>query len=59
MPWRLSMRSREQARMFLSRAKAFKEKAVQEHDRKQKEVLLTLAQQYRRLAKEAIKRPDD
>jgi hypothetical protein len=53
------MRSREQARMFLSRAKAFKEKAVQEHDRKQKEVLLTLAQQYRRLAKEAIKRPDD
>jgi hypothetical protein len=57
---RLSMRSQsEQAQMFMSRAMAFEEKAAQETDRKQKKVLLCLAEQYRRLADQATKGPYD
>ena len=45
--------------MFMSRAIAFEEKAAQERDRKQKKILLTLAQQYRQLAEQATKEPYD
>ena len=43
--------------MFMSRAIAFEEKAAGERDQKQKEILRTLAQQYRQLAEQAVKGP--
>jgi hypothetical protein len=47
----------ERSRNFMSRAKALEEKARDEHDRIVKETLLSLAQQYRRLAVQAINGP--
>jgi hypothetical protein len=48
------MRTRlEQSQMFMDRAQVFEQKASQERDRKLKETLLALAQQYRRLAEQA------
>ncbi len=49
----------EQSRNFMSRAKALEEKATEASDRKVKEVLLRLAEQYRHLAVQAINGPYD
>ena len=47
----------EQARIFMVRAKEFEDKAALQPDRRLKQILLELAEQYRRLAAEATRGP--
>jgi hypothetical protein len=47
----------EQSRNFMSRAKAFEGKAAEASDRKVRDVLLSLAEQYRHLAVQATNGP--